>query len=52
MHKKTWNSFLRVEATWLLDVPSVGVDYALLVCQLVRVRLEHLNDDVGPFPWR
>jgi hypothetical protein len=52
MHKMTWNSFLRVEATQLLDVPRVSEDFALLVCQLIRVELEHLDDDVGPFPRR
>jgi hypothetical protein len=51
MCKKTWKSFLRVKATYLLDVPSVGADFALLVHQLVRARLEHFNNDVGPLPW-
>jgi hypothetical protein len=29
--QKTWKSFLRVKATLLLDIPSTGEDFALLV---------------------
>jgi hypothetical protein len=52
MCRKIWKSFLRVLATKLLNVPSVGEDFALLVHQLVRVGLEYLDDDVGPLPRR
>jgi hypothetical protein len=34
----------------LLDVPSIGEFFTFLVRQLVRAGLEHLDDDVGPFP--
>jgi hypothetical protein len=34
-----------------LDVPSIGEDFALLVRKLVCAGLEHLDDDVRPFPW-
>jgi hypothetical protein len=46
--QKTWKSFLRLEATWLLDIPSVGEFLTFLVRQLVCARLEHLDDNVGP----
>jgi hypothetical protein len=50
--RKTWKSFLRVEATLLLDIPSVGELLAILIRQLVGVGLEHFDDDVGSLPWR
>jgi hypothetical protein len=46
----TWKSFLRVEATKLLDVPSVGEFLVVLVRQLVGAGLEHFDDDIGPLP--
>jgi hypothetical protein len=45
-------SILRVEATYLSDVPSVAVDLALTVGQLVCPRLQNLGDDERPFPRR
>jgi hypothetical protein len=33
-----------------LDVPSVDEDFTLLVYKLVCASLEHLDDDVRPFP--
>jgi hypothetical protein len=49
-NKRTWKSFLRVEATYLLDVPSVGEFFAVLVDQLVSAGLEHLDHDVRSLP--
>jgi hypothetical protein len=43
---------LRVEATKLSDVPSVVVDLALTVGQLVCFGLQNLGDDEWPFPGR
>jgi hypothetical protein len=51
-NEKTWKSFLRVEGTWLLDIPSVGELLTVLVRQLVGTGLEHFDDDVGALPWR
>ena len=42
---------LRIEATELLYVPSIGEDFAIFVRQLVRAGLEHLGYDVWAFPW-
>jgi hypothetical protein len=50
MYKWLENSW--VEATLLLNVPSIGEDFAVLVRLLVRAGLEHLSDDVRAFPWR
>jgi hypothetical protein len=36
----------------MLDVPSVAVDLALIVGQLVCPGLQNLGDDDGPFPGR
>jgi hypothetical protein len=45
-------NILRVEATWLSDVPSVAIDLALTVGQLVCFGLQNLGDDERPFPGR
>ena len=45
-------NILRVEATQLSDVPSVAVDLALTVGQLVCSGLQNLRDDERPFPGR
>jgi hypothetical protein len=42
-------NILRVEATYLSDIPSVVVDLALTVGQLVRSGLQNLSDDERPF---
>jgi hypothetical protein len=36
----------------MLDVPSIAVDLALVVGQLVCSGLQNLSDDEGPFPGR
>jgi hypothetical protein len=36
----------------VLDVPSVVVDLALIVGQLICPGLQNLGDDEGPFPGR
>jgi hypothetical protein len=36
----------------LFDVPSVVVDLALIVGQLVCLGLQNFGDDERPFPWR
>ena len=51
VHERLEN-ILRVEATWLSDVPSVAVDLALTVGQLVCSGLQNLGDDERPFPGR
>jgi hypothetical protein len=51
-NKETWKSFLRVKATYLLDIPSVGELLTVLVRQLAGVGLAHFDDDVGPLLWR
>ena len=42
-------NILRVKVTYLSDVPSVVVDLALTVGQLVCPELQNLGDDKRPF---
>jgi hypothetical protein len=52
MHANNLEKNLRLEATLLLYIPSVGEDLTVGGLELVSARLEDLGDDVRPLPRR